>query len=322
MAADLLEIVALRVEEQPVEKRLRRVGVRRIPRTHEVVETLERLLGVRGGILVEGLDDHVLLEVPFLHDENDLRDLRHLHLLDVRLGDRLSRLEDHLSRLAAHDVLGDVAPDEPAVLLARPPGEIDDLGPVEQLDDGAVGLESHRLEKHRDRYLPPAIDVHVHDVVHVDREFDPRSAVRNDAGVEEALAVRMEVVVEDDARRTVELAHDHPLGAVDDERPHVGDQGNLAEVHLALDDVLDNLLAVLVLAHDEPERRLEGSREREVALLAFLDAVLRLADGVTEILERELSARRNHRKNGVEHRFETDDLPLIHRDVALKKSLV
>src|SRR4030095_8613430 len=103
---------------------------------------------------------------------------------------------------------------------------------------------------------------------------------RNDARGIEVLAVRVRDLVEEHAGRTVELADDHALGAVDDERALVGDQRELAEIDLLLDDLLVALDAIYLLARAQAQRRLERRREREVTLLTLVGRVLRVADVV------------------------------------------
>ena len=53
VAADLREVVALRVEEEVLEQRARRVGGRRLARTQLAVDVDERLVGARGVVLLE-----------------------------------------------------------------------------------------------------------------------------------------------------------------------------------------------------------------------------------------------------------------------------
>ncbi len=85
------------------------------------------------------------------------------------------------------------------------------------------------------------------------------------------LAVRVRDLVEEHARRTVELADDHALGAVDDERALVGDQRQLAEVDLLLDHVLVAASSPSASSRDaQAQRGLERRREGQVALLALL----------------------------------------------------
>ena len=76
---------------------------------------------------------------------------------------------------------------------------------------------------------------------------------------------------------------DDPLGAVDDERPVLGHQRDVAEVDLLLLDVADGLDAGLgiLVPDDEADRDLERHGVGHAALLALVDVVLQLqADGV------------------------------------------
>ena len=72
----------------------------------------------------------------------------------------------------------------------------------------------------------------------VDGELDPRSAERDDARRDQALSVRVRRLLEHDARRAVQLADDHALGAVDDEGAERREERQLAEIDFLLDDVL------------------------------------------------------------------------------------
>ena len=90
----------------------------------------------------------------------------------------------------------------------------------------------------------------------------------------------MGLFVEAHARRTVQLRDDDALGAVDDERSVLGDQGQIADVHVVR-DLLDEL-ALFAFAFEDVEAQggLEGRGERHAALLAFLDGVLGHSQGI------------------------------------------
>ena len=72
-------------------------------------------------------------------------------------------------------------------------------------------------------------------------ELDPRSAVRNDLPEEVGAC---SAVIEEHAGRAVQLADNHALGAVDDERAVLGHQRNFAEVDFLLLDVANGLVPV------------------------------------------------------------------------------
>ncbi len=120
--------------------------------------------------------------------------------------------------------------------------------------------------------------------------------------------------------RAVELADDHALRAVDDERAAVGDERELAEVDLLLDHVLHLLFAVArVVPDDQAQRRLQRHRVREIALLALLDGVLRRPDLVRDELEREIPARVRDRENVLEDRLQAFPVTLLRRHDQLQE---
>src|SRR5690606_14141110 len=156
----------------------------------------------------------------------------------------------------------------------------------------------------------------------VDRELDPRPPERDDPRTEQLRAVRVDRLLEDDARRTVELADDHPLRAIDDERAEIGQQREVTEVDFLLDDVLRPPLAALeLLPHDQTQRRLEGRRVGHVPLDALLDGVLRLPERVGNILERELFVDVRYREDLIEDPLEPHILPLLGCSVGLPQRL-
>ena len=59
VAADLGEVVALRVEEQAVEQRARRVDRRRLARTETLVQLDERLFLGGRGVAIERAQNHL-----------------------------------------------------------------------------------------------------------------------------------------------------------------------------------------------------------------------------------------------------------------------
>jgi hypothetical protein len=152
------------------------------------------------------------------------------------------------------------------------------------------------------------VDVDVDHVVNVDRELDPRAPEGDDPRREQPLAVGVRVLLEHHARRPVELAHDHALGAVDHERPERGHDGQLTQVDLLLDRVLEPLLALDLLVDVEAELGLERRRVGHVALDALLDRVLGLAQRVAQELELVLLVDVRDREQVPEDALERDVL--------------
>ena len=119
--------------------------------------------------------------------------------------------------------------------------------------------------------------------------------------------------------RAVQLADDHPLGAVDDERAQRGEHGKVTEVDLLFDDVLGTALVAHVLPDHQPERRLERSRVRHVALHALLHVVLGLAQRVPYEFQGEVPVDVRDGEDLVEDALQPHVLALARGRVGLKK---
>ena len=172
-----------------------------------------------------------------------------------------------------------------------------------------VRAVAERAQERRGRELLLLVDVNVDHVVDVDGELDPRSAERDDACGDQALPVRVRRLFEHHARRAVQLADDDALGAVDDERSERREQRKLTEVDFLLDDVLRAACrASVVLEDDELERRLERRGVRHVALDAFGDGVLGLAESIALELQREVLVDVGDREQVLEDSLEPDVL--------------
>src|SRR6185369_601675 len=148
------------------------------------------------------------------------------------------------------------------------------------------------------------------DVLRVELEIEPRAAVRDHAGRIKELSARVRlalVVVEEDARASVKLAHDDALGTVDDEGTGVGHERDLTEVDLLLFDVADDpLTAVAGVVDHQLRRDLDRRGERHAALAALVDVVLRLLEVVrdedelarpVEVLDREDASENSLKPN-------------------------
>ncbi len=289
-AVDLDQRVGLgldRVLGQRVDERLPDLLARREDRL-EPRHTAGRDLGQR--VLVQRLrrldqhlagrrvDDvgHRARAVHFARGHGDPLDARVAQLVDLLRPDAAALL-DHLVALGvghrgARSPVYQAGADAELVF----PVVHSDLGRgVERAQDRRVVLQAERAQERRDGELALAIDAHVQQVLLVRLELDPRPAVRNDLGHVRGLG---RVGLEEHARAAVQLAHDHALGSVDDERAVVGEHRDLPEVDLLLLDVADALglgLGILVVDH-ELDRDLQRHGVRLAPLLALLDVVLEL----------------------------------------------
>ena len=263
-AADGREVVALLVEEQRLEHRLRRVDRRRLARAHHPIDVEERVLAVL--VLV---DRQRVADVAAHVDVVDLEELQLLlaefgeHLEQLG-GDLLAGLRVDLAGLQVDDVLGDVAADQRFVgdaerldllflqLVGEPRGDLlaglgDDLaglgvdqvlgrlgaaqlvGVEGQLPAVAVAGDRDRLVEGREDFL----------AVHAERHQERRHrdlAAAVDARVHDVLGVELDVepgaAIGNDAGGEEQLAGGMRLALV------VVEEHARRAVHLRDDDAL------------------------------------------------------------------------------------
>ncbi len=165
--------------------------------------------------------------------------------------------------------------------------ERDAVDGVERAQNVFVRTQTQRAQEDGSQELALAIDAHVQDVLLVVLELDPRTAVRNDLAQEIGAVVGG---LEEHARRTVQLADDHALGAVDDEGAVVRHQRNVAEEDFLLLHVADGAVAGLrVLVVDgETHGDLQRSGVGHTALFAFGHVVLQLQSNRVAALVTEI----------------------------------
>jgi len=161
----------------------------------------------------------------------------------------------------------------------------------------------------------------------VELEVNPGAAVGDDPGEVEDLARAVglaPVIVEKDPGRPMELAHDHPLGAVDDESALLGHQRDLAEVDLLLLDVAHGAqpgLLVDVPDH-QPDPHLHRRRKGHPALPALVHVELGLLQAVAHELQGGGLVEVLDGEDAVEHRLQTLVPPLFRGHLPLEKLLV
>ena len=150
---------------------------------------------------------------------------------------------------------------------------------------GALELRQLQgLEQNGHGDLALAVDLDRQEVLRRGLDLQPRAAVGDELGAEQ-LAARVGVLGgrEVHARRAHQLGDDDALGAVDDEGAFVGHHGEVAHVDLGLLDLTRLLDGEAGL---DPER----GGIRHVAVAAFLDGELRLAELIVEKLQLEVLA--------------------------------
>ncbi len=219
-------------------------------------------------------------------------------------------IDQREGRLLAAPVFGDEGNVPAFALLAgRPlPGD----GVVEVRED-VFAVEAERIEQRGDRQLALAVDPHVDDVLGVEFEIEPAATIGNDPRREEELARGMRlaaVMVEQDARRTVHLRHDHTLGAIDHEGAVARHQGHVAHVDVLLLDIEHRTgFGFLVhLEHDQPQRHLHRRGIGDPALAAFDDVVLGCFEFVMDEIEFGSAGEVANRENRTQRLFEAGDV--------------
>ena len=172
----------------------------------------------------------------------------------------------------------------------------------------AQGAEERRRQKFAAAFL--AIEINVKQVAGVELRFIPGTAIRNDAEGMQHLAVRMLGGFESQTGRTMQLADDDALGAVDDERALRGHQRQFAHEHFFF------LGALLFL---EQEGHVERRAIGDAFAQAFEPILLRLADFVAVVIEDALPIVTFDRENLGEHGLQAQVLALGRGDLRLQE---
>ena len=117
-----------------------------------------------------------------------------------------------------------------------------ELVEVVEVRQDLFGREADGLQNDRTRHFAATVDAEVDEVLRIEFEVEPGAAVRNHARREEKLpgGVRLALVVlEEDAGRAVQLAHDDSFAAVDDEGRLFRHERNFTHVDVVFADFLD-----------------------------------------------------------------------------------
>ncbi|OIQ74230.1 hypothetical protein GALL_441260 [mine drainage metagenome] len=195
----------------------------------------------------------------------------------------------------------------------------------EEVRQDLLGVQADGLEQDGDRHLAPAVHAEIQDVLGIELEVEPGTAVGNDARREQQLARAVGlalVVLEEHAGRAMQLADDDALGAVDDERALVGHERDLAHIDLLLLHFLDRGLGRLAVHHDQPHLGAQRRGEGQTALLAFPHVEHRACQGVAVVFHAHVLVVRHDGENGAESGLQALVLALRRREIFLQKGLV
>ena len=179
---------------------------------------------------------------------------------------------------------------------------------VEMVEDVFV-IHAQAVKQRADRKLALAVDPDVDDVLCIEFEIEPRTAIGNDPRGKQIFARRVgfaAIMVEQYARRTVHLRYDNALCAVDEERAVVRHERHVAHVNVLLLDIQNRTrFGVGVdLEHDQAQRHLHLRRVGDPALTAFLDVVFGVFEFVMNEIEFRGSGKIADRENAAQRFFE------------------
>ena len=309
MTPNAAEVILFRVEEHAFEHALGIRHGRRISGAQLAVDVLEGFFLVVRRILAQRLDDGFVR-----------RDIDHTHLGNTggkeagngRFVQRLKGIGQ--DDLAVLDVLDQHLAGQ--FVLVEAAAELEILRRVEKADDVLVGRITHGAQKGGGQKFAAAlaaVHVNVKQIVRVELHLHPRSAVGNDAETVEDFAVGMHGRLETNAGRTVQLADDDPLGAVDDEGTLRGHERELAHVDFFF------LGPLFVLeAEGHVQRRAEGL----AFALGLERAELGRANVIARVLEDHLLVVTRDGEDFAKDGLQTGILALGWRDALLQKFLV
>ncbi len=235
-------------------------------------------------------------------------------LLDVARGDAAAGLDDDAVAVGQVEVQGLAAQALGNQLQLHALFGIDvEMVDLEELVEHLLVGVAQRAQQHRDRQLAAAVDAGEERVLGVELEVEPGAAVGDDAGRVQQLARAVglaAVMVEEHARRAVQLGDDDALGAVDDEGAVVGHERDLAHVDLLLLHVLDRLRRRLAVVDDQAHGHAQGGAVAEAAVAALALVEDGLAELVADVFQRRVAVVARDREHGLQGRVQAPVLAL------------
>ena len=190
---------------------------------------------------------------------------------------------------------------------------VEHVGGVERVQHLLSGI-TQRAQQYRCRQLATTVNTHEHAVFRVELEVQPRTTVRNDTrGIKQLTgAVRLAaVVVKEHARGTVQLGNNYTLGTVDYEGTVFSHQGDFTHVDFLLFDVLDRFVRRFFVENDQTNFYPQRYGVRYATQHAFFDIKCRLAQAITDVLQRSIAGVADDRENGFEGRMQAHVAELI-----------
>src|SRR3546814_816164 len=201
---------------------------------------------------------------------------------------------------------------------------MEDVGVVEGIEN-FFGAVIQSTQKHRSGQLAATIDTDEYGILRIEFEVQPRATVRNDTSRIQKLtgAVSLAtVVIEEHARRAVQLGDNNALGTVDDKGTVLGHQGDFPHVDFLLLDVLDGLVRRLFVENDQAHLDAQRNGEGHAAQDTFLDIESRLAQAIADVFQRCIAGIADNRENGFEGCMQANVAELIFGHSSLQEFAV
>ena len=155
------------------------------------------------------------------------------------VGDLDASVDHDLPRAIAPLRVNDVVDGDPSLEFrhAAAAGDLLHRCLIKQLEDLGVAAEFrvHGPQQGKRRKFAALVDADLEGVLFRHVEFDPTAPLGDDAAVKRFSIARLCIGDEVDTWRTMQLAHHHPLGTVDDELPATQHDRDVAEIDLFLD---------------------------------------------------------------------------------------
>ena len=311
VTTDHAEVIAFDVEEKSLEKLLRVGDARGIAGTHSAVNLLEGVVRGMSRIALETVDK-VGISIGDVSELN-VFDFCFDHGFDMGFVELEEFLNDSDPVGIENGFKGIISRD---VILLEELTRRHGLEFVSGTDDVPVGVVTDCAKESCDEELAAsalAVEVNIDQVIDIELDFHPGAAVRNDSVREERSSAGVTGLLEADARRSVQLADDNALRAVDNESTAFGHHRDFTDVDVFIYN------GVFVF-------KSEINMKRGAVSISVFDAVngilLRKAQGIRDELQDHLFVKTFDWEDFVENLLETLVFTLVFRDVELQERFI
>ena len=207
--------------EEAFEKRFSVRSCGRLARAETLVNIFKRFLFILSRILFEAADNRAVIDSRI--DRNDLLESSFLKRTNDRLSKRLKGTCKHDALVRIDNIFCQNEVGYGVALESI--GHRNLIHIVKEIKDLRIGAVAHGTEQcceEKFTTTAAAIEVDIKEVVLVELNFEPCPAVWDDTEGVKNLAGCVDTFLEGDTRRSVKLADDDTLSAINDERATLG----------------------------------------------------------------------------------------------------